>query len=231
MIKKVMHFGHRILTSNKFGQNLLKKFKHTFFPGSAVYWESRYLKNGSSGDGSYGDSAKYKADIINQFVKENNIASVIEFGCGDGNQLMQFEFPSYIGLDVSPTAVKKCRSLFEEDSSKFFYLYNQEDYRKNWKALNAELAMSLDVIYHLVEDDVYEQYMFDLFSSASRIVIIYAWDVEGENEYHLRHRKFSEWIERNTPGFQLIAHKKGTAAYCDFFIYGNQPGKFRNPFG
>ena len=37
----------------------------------------------------------------------------------------------------------------------------------------AELALSLDVIYHLVEDTVYESYMGQLFDSATKYVIVY----------------------------------------------------------
>lgn len=71
------------------------------FPGSKEYWEERYKGEGTSGLGSYGKFAEFKAEIINSFVKDNKINSVIDFGCGDGNQLSLFEIPYYIGLDVS----------------------------------------------------------------------------------------------------------------------------------
>ena len=54
------------------------------------YWENRYKNNGNSGAGSYGRLAEFKADVINNFIAENKITSVIEFGCGDGNQLSLF---------------------------------------------------------------------------------------------------------------------------------------------
>jgi hypothetical protein len=41
-------------------------------------------------------NATYKASILNEFGKNNNIKTVIEFGCGERNQAMQFDFPSYI---------------------------------------------------------------------------------------------------------------------------------------
>jgi hypothetical protein len=40
---------------------------------SKDYWEKRYAKGETSGAGSYGDLARYKAEIVNAFVEENNI--------------------------------------------------------------------------------------------------------------------------------------------------------------
>lgn len=213
--------AYRILTNNKLGDYLVNKGLNISFPGSTAYWENRYHKNGNSGNGSYGKNADYKATILNQFVAENNISTVIELGCGDGNQLKQFRFPSYIGLDVSETAIRKCIKIFENDQSKRFLLYDQDVFVNNKDLLIAELTLSLDVIYHLVEDKVFETYMHRLFSISSRYVIIYAWDVDEGRKYHVRHRKFSEWIASYFPSFQLLQIIKSNPkdSYCDFFIY------------
>src|SRR5678815_1312722 len=69
--------------------------------GSAEYWEERYREGGNSGSGSYNRLARYKADVLNKFVEDNNISSVIEFGSGDGAQLKLASYPRYIGVDVS----------------------------------------------------------------------------------------------------------------------------------
>jgi len=185
------------------------------FPGSEIYWENRYRKNGNSGNGSYGIKAEYKAAIINRFVAERNIVTVIELGCGDGNQLMQFHFENYIGFDVSPTAIKKCNHIFKDDVFKKFFLYQQETPLEN---STAELTLSLDVIYHLIEQDVFEKYIRNLFSMARKYVIIYAWDVESDKNYHVKHRKFSEWIKDNVSDFKLY-NKIKNSTFSDFYIY------------
>jgi len=41
------------------------------------YWENRYKNNGNSGAGSYGRLAEFKAEIINKFIADKNINSVI----------------------------------------------------------------------------------------------------------------------------------------------------------
>ncbi len=63
------------------------------FPGSESYWDQRYLSRGNSGVGSYGKFAEFKAEIVNDFVRENGIMSIVEYGCGDGNQLKSAAYP------------------------------------------------------------------------------------------------------------------------------------------
>lgn len=75
------------------------------FHGSARYWELNYARGGTSGPGSYYASAEAKATFLNEFVRARDVRSVIEFGCGDGNQLSLADYPSYIGLDVSRSAL------------------------------------------------------------------------------------------------------------------------------
>lgn len=206
------------LNKSAFGRRLLQKFSGKTFPGSESYWEERYKNNGNSGNGSYGENAKYKADFINHFVIKNNINRVIELGCGDGNQLKYFNFPFYIGLDVSPTIIEKCKEVFKDDTKKEFYVIPQNENFEILNNLNSDLTLSLDVIYHLVEDSVFEKYMHLLFSASSKFVIIYAWDVESEIKFHVRHRKFTNWIDNNISGFVLKEDIK-SEKFCDFIVY------------
>lgn len=195
------------------------------FPGSERYWEERYSSGGNSGVGSYDKFATFKAEVINAFVEENRIASVIEFGCGDGNQLSLANYPAYTGFDVSETIISQCREKFILDKSKLFKL--TEEYNED----KADLSLSLDVIYHLVEDEVFEIYMRNLFDSSLRFVIIYSSNYDSDQGYrgtHVRHRKFTRWIEENLPTWNLIEHipnkypyqgnyKKGS--FADFYFY------------
>ena len=74
---------------------------------SKEYWENRYKIGQTSGNGSYGFLAEYKSELINDFIKNNNIKSLVEYGCGDGNQLNMIKCEKIIGVDVSKTAVEK----------------------------------------------------------------------------------------------------------------------------
>jgi hypothetical protein len=192
------------------------------FPGSEKYWIQRYNIGRNSGTGSFDQLAKFKAEILNKFVKDNNIATIIEYGCGDGNQLRIAEYPSYIGFDVSPTAIALCREAFQKDKTKRFNLMSE------YKGEKAQLTLSLDVIYHLVEDDVYHAYMERLFVSSERFVIIYSSDYEEPQKFHERRRQFTRWVETNQPQSKLISHILNpfpfdahlkTGSLSDFYIY------------
>ena len=80
--------------------NLLRKIfdRKKFY--SSKYWENRYKAGGNSGSGSYSNLAIFKAEIINSFVKDNKIESVIEFGCGDGQQLNSLILTTILDLTL-----------------------------------------------------------------------------------------------------------------------------------
>ena len=161
---------------------------------SGQFWEGRYAKGGNSGSGSYGIHAAYKARFLNDFVVAHGARSVAEFGFGDGNQLKLARYPKYTGFDVSPTAVQRARKVFNHDKTKSFFLVNDFSF----SSPIVDLSVSLDVIYHLIEDSVFDLYMRRLFYSAARYVIIYASNEEFPyNGGHVRHRHFSAWIDQH----------------------------------
>jgi len=195
------------------------------FPGSKQYWESRYAKFGNSGAGSYGECAVYKASVLNQFVKDQNINTVIEFGCGDGNQLSLFTFPNYIGLDVSQTAIKGCIERFQSEKTKSFFLFDSACFLDHGEIFKAELVLSLDVLYHLVEDVGYLDYLRHLFSASKKYAVIYSSDTNIQTKHlspHCRLREFTKDIERYFPEWRLV-QKMNTPIIStppiDFYIY------------
>ena len=202
-----------------------KMFPDAKFTNSQEYWRNRYKRGGNSGAGSYNNLAEFKGEIINEFVSKNNVKTVIELGFGDGNQLEYFQFESYIGFDISNHVIQKCRQKFKNDvNMQFLHM----DTISNQKA---DMIISLDVIYHLIEDEVYNNYMSHLFELSNKYVIVYAFDSEESNNYapHVKPRNFTSWIDVNRSDFTLLKHipnrypfdknKPNTTSFADFFIY------------
>ncbi len=54
---------------------------------SAAYWEHRYQQGRTSGSGSRGRLAAFKAGFINRLVAGNRVDDVIDMGGGDGELL------------------------------------------------------------------------------------------------------------------------------------------------
>jgi SAM-dependent methyltransferase len=199
------------------------------FQGSEQYWIERYEAGRTSGAGSYNELAEFKAEVINAFVADNRIDSVMEFGCGDGNQLRLANYPDYTGFDVSPRAVALCRDIFRGDDSKRFLLMEE------YAGQSAQLALSLDVVYHLVEDETYASYMKTLFAAAERFVIVYSSNSEHQEPgqaRHVRHRMFTEWVDANMPHWTLTEHlanrypqsaPDAQGSLADFYFYRKRP--------
>ena len=146
-------------------------------------------------------------------------------------QLELAKYPNYAGFDVSETAVSLCQHRFKSDQSKTFKLM------KDYRGERADLALSLDVLYHLVEDAVFEEYLRTLFDASDGYVIIYSsnrdWKAESEDySPHVRHRKFDEWIAKNLRHWVLMKHVPNehpyrddyrTGSFADFYIYKRLP--------
>ena len=215
----------RLLSIKKEGRGEPQRME---WNGSANYWQKRYLSGDNSGAGSYNRLAEFKAEVINGFVETNRIKTIVEWGCGDGNQLTYANYPSYIGFDVAKEAIRICRVKFQNDDSKQFVWCGDEGFSTDVKA---ELVLSLDVIYHLIEDEVFDVYMRRLFNTSQKYVCIYSCD---DNDAvigaHVKHRKFTKWIEDNCYGeWTLLSVVKNrypynpeepeTTSWSDFFFY------------
>jgi SAM-dependent methyltransferase len=191
---------------------------------SGAYWETRYRMNGTSGAGSAGRLARFKAAVINGLVSGNDITSVIDLGCGDASQLALLELPAnYLGVDVSPAALARCAERFPERR------FVTPDALRTMPP--ADMTLSLDVIYHLVEDIIFTAAMRTLFSWATRFVVVYASNVDAAwSSPHVRHRRFTDHVAATEPDWRLLAHlpnpypydpaNADDTSFAEFFIYG-----------
>jgi hypothetical protein len=183
--------------------------RRAWFPGSLNFWDNAYASGLTSGPGSAGEPARYKAAFVNDFITSHGLESVIELGCGDGSQLELGNYHSYIGLDVSPTAVQMCAKKFAHDPSKSFFLYEPRSFVDKAGVFRADIVLSLDVVFHLVEDEVCELYLEHLFAAARSFVIVYSSDVDdpGTSPPYTKHRHYTRWVTEHLPDWTIIAQE------------------------
>lgn len=214
-------------------KSLNRLFQSTAYETSQKYWLERYRNNGNSGSGSYGRLAQFKAEFLNDFVSKHSISTVIELGCGDGAQLALTPYPAYVGVDISAEAVARCKEGFRTNPAYRFFCASE---RSKFFA-RYQLALSLDVIFHLTEDDIFWSYMDDLFTQASQYVIIYSSNFDGvTTARHVRHRKFTDDIDKKYPEWTLLQYLKNPYSYdsqdpdntsfADFYVFArSQEGR------
>lgn len=221
MLKRIKRFVVR---------DVLRKGHPARFHGSASYWDERYRRKGTSGAGSYGRLAMFKAEVVNRVIVDFDASSVVEWGCGDGAQLGLIEVADYTGVDVSPEAIRLCRDRYTGDPTKRFLTLDEAlEHRPR-----GDVSLSLDVVYHLVEDEVYERYMRRLFESADRTVIVYSSNHEDPptqsgRSPHIRHRRFTDWVEQHAEGWEFHEHipnpyprdsnDPANTSFADFHIF------------
>ena len=187
---------------------------------SLSYWEERYKAGGTSGTGSYGELAAFKAEVVNDFIRSHSLRSVIEFGCGDGNQLAMIDYPEYLGLDISTTAVSMCREKFKGVAGRRFTVYDPSTFDQA-QPPPADLVVCLDVLYHVIEEADYVLILNHIFMSAKKYVILYTNEDDiGDRDPHLFTRDTLSYLARY-PSFvvsEIIPQRYPELSFAEFFL-------------
>ena len=181
------------------------------------YWDTRYSNGGNSGNGSYGYLLDFKAQYLNSFIEMNNINSIQDFGCGDGSLLSKLDLTDkeYCGYDISNFLLE---DLKKKHNKQFLHF---DDYVDQI----SDLVLSIDVIFHLVEDEVYKKYMENIQKATGKFLIVYSSNTENIGLFgnHIKHRIFSNDIKMKLvkktnnryPYLQL--GEKGS--FSDFYLF------------
>lgn len=198
------------------------------------YWSSRYQEGGDSGEGSYGILAEFKAEVINAFIKKHAVESVVEFGCGDGNQLKYMNYGKYLGLDVAKNSIERCCALFENDHTKSFMIYNPK-YFVNNNFIRGDMVVCLDVLYHIIPEDDFMKTLQDIFSCSSRYVILYTTlrayrSHPYEAGSHICHRDTLSYLSRidQFEVKEIVDQQFHELSVADFVILARKPKERRN---
>jgi len=178
--------------------------------GVTDYWEERYRagKRGS-GEGSRGEAAQRKAAFVNALTHRYHVNRIIDWGCGDGEVARLLDVRRYIGLDVSRTALAICRKRVCLPRRTWLHF----DGMTAPQLPPAGLALSLDVIFHLVDERLYRRHMELLFASAPLVCIHSSNHAEAGQE-HVLHREFLPDVPR---GWHCI--HKGPEHAIGFWVF------------
>ena len=157
-----------------------------------AYWERRYQSGRGSGRGSRGRNANVKAAQINKLIAAHEVRSVVDWGCGDGRVALRLQVPRYLGLDVSPTALSLALRTCGKRPGWEWRLFDSRT-GPQLPIAGFDMALSLDVIFHLTDDDLYRRHVEWLFASAP-LVCISASNRNELGHIHVRHRAWAKDI-------------------------------------
>ena len=235
--------ANNLARNNKLGgPQFDKKYANT-----ADYWDERYVRgdarhgySADSGAGSRGKLARWKAKVVNAFVKRNKVHKVVDFGCGDGNQLSLSKYKLYTGLDVSKIAVQRLAQQYAHDWRKRFVWYDGTRSSltsgTDGSLLRSDMTMSMEVIFHLTDADIFQHYMELLFDVSKRFVVILSNSppvnencVSGvcfTDTSHVRWWSVTSWVDQyRSDEWELVGtlrHKYVNEAWSDFYFYARK---------
>lgn len=115
------------------------------------YYQSGAWIGGGSGSGSTPAVTASYRDFLTDFVKRQNITSVVDLGCGDWqfSQLLDWTGIEYIGIDVSSVVLRNT-SQFSKPGIKFLEMNGVTG-----AVPCADLLIVKDVIQHWSNDDIH----------------------------------------------------------------------------
>lgn len=167
------------------------------------YWQQHYESGGTSGRGSQGEFAEWKADVVNQVVRHCDVTTVLDVGCGDGQQAALIDVPRYLGIDVSQAAVQIAQSRNRHDRSKRFDLWHEGE---PFPAGMYDMVMSLEVLMHILEERMFTETLSGIFASAREVVVLQVPLVPMVNYgpgMHDKHRAILPYLAEHLGPFSL----------------------------
>jgi SAM-dependent methyltransferase len=175
------------------------------------YWERRYRKGvRGSGPGSIGTAAEQKAAFVNHLIAEHDVRRVIDWGCGDGIVAGMIASRRYVGLDVSERAIAICRERVKLPRRSWLWY----DGMTAPELPPADMALSLDVIFHLTDYRLYRRYLKLVFGSAP-LVVIHSSNRDEQGVPHVLHRTFL----KDVPKSWRILHRPEDEREIGFWVF------------
>jgi SAM-dependent methyltransferase len=126
-----------------------------FLKINSSVWEKIYVEKrwqGGSGPGSIPESALPWIAFVNNFIRENNVQSVLDLGSGDGRIFLHINLngANYTGVEAS----KKAISMFMENNPNFDGNIINSDLLST-EYPKTDLGLIKDVLQHNTYEDVF----------------------------------------------------------------------------
>jgi 2-polyprenyl-3-methyl-5-hydroxy-6-metoxy-1,4-benzoquinol methylase len=186
------------------------------------YWEKRYVAGGNSGKGSYNEPHLFKTAVVNEFIEDNDIKTILDMGCGDGHFASSIKVKRYIAYDVSPSIIDINKIKYKDKKNISF----TNDLLQVNEIIDC--TISIDVIYHVTNTAEYKKYLANLFNMSNKYCIIYSSNVNQDEEFiqkyhptsHVFHRQFTKDIDFSKwKYFDYLKEKNKTTDLLGSFFF------------
>lgn len=116
-----------------------------------IYKKNIWGNGSGSGSNISKDTLKY-INILEEIIKENDIKSICDIGCGDWNfsQFINFDNIEYLGIDCVKYVIDENIKKYKKTNINFEHKIISDDYIPK----NYDLIIIKDVIQHWTDEDI-----------------------------------------------------------------------------
>lgn len=113
-------------------------------------WKNKYGTN--SGPGSAIECSQDYILFLQDYVKKNNIKSILDLGCGDFNLMRHFNFDNieYLGLDIVSFIIKSNTEKYSQKN----IIFEKMDIFTFKPSVKYDLVILKEVLQHLSNDNI-----------------------------------------------------------------------------
>ena len=158
------------------------------------YWEQRYSKSGTSGEGSLGTHRDWKWKTISNYA--GRVDNVIDVGCGDLSFWDGKNCQTYTGIDISGTIVRKNLGLRPD----WNFICSDASVRQS---VRAPVVFCFDVLFHIMDDGVYKSILTNLMAYSDQWIFLYTWVKNPLSTFEARRQIFLDSLKGLKLGFAL----------------------------
>jgi SAM-dependent methyltransferase len=117
-----------------------------------IYRETRWGAGLGSGHGSLPKGTERYRAFLEDFIRANRVARVVDYGCGDWqfSRLIDWHGVEYVGLDVVPALIEANRSAFARPGVSFELNPGHPE-----ELPEGDLLIAKDVLQHLPTADIH----------------------------------------------------------------------------
>jgi len=156
---------------------VLKQFKNLII-NKKIYWKLRHLIKPNVWSTYYSDSQSLRRYFYSEFIQQNDLKAIFEFGCASGPNLFSIDknvpwHLYYFGYDISSKAIKFAKLKAQKES----YFFTSKITPKiitgklnNWRIKKFDLAIYDRVLYLLSESEIKKH--FQIYKDYMKYVII-----------------------------------------------------------
>ena len=142
----VRHLVRRVKREINWAMNAHRPLAAVFDDVYSTRQWSRFEEDFHSGPGSVGSSASQYADCIRDLIRQRNIRSVVDVGCGDFRVARGFvsDEINYIGVDIVGPLIARNQAAYGSDTVRFVQLDATRD-----PLPDGDLCLIREVLQHL----------------------------------------------------------------------------------